>query len=57
MLIGGDKKKICESVLFLYAVNLTEYVAIDPRVSVRVCVCVSVCVSVSSLQPKRMDRF
>merc|ERR1711983_641334 len=28
---------------FLYSVNLTEYVVIDPRVSVCVCVCLSVC--------------
>merc|ERR1712105_384522 len=32
--------------LFLYSVNLTEYVVIDPRVSVCLCVFVSVCVSV-----------
>ena len=31
---------------FLYSVNLTEYVAMDPRVSVCVCVCVSVCLCV-----------
>merc|ERR1712105_212000 len=31
---------------FLYSVNLTEYVAMDPRVSVCVCVCLSVCPSV-----------
>ena len=42
---------------FLYSVNLTEYVAMDPRVSVCVSVFLSVCVSVSSLQPKRVDRF
>merc|ERR1712074_319768 len=29
---------------FLYSVNLTEYVAMDPRVSVCVSVCLSVCV-------------
>ena len=35
--------------MFLYSVNLTEYVVIDPRVSVcvSVCVCVCVCVCVS----------
>ena len=37
--------------------QITEYVAIDPGVSVCVSVCVSVRVSVSSLQPKRVDRF
>ena len=42
---------------FLYSVNLTEYVAIDARVSVCLSVCLSVCVSVSSLKPKRVDRF
>jgi len=31
---------------FLYSVNLTEYVAMDPRVSVCLCVCVCVCLSV-----------
>jgi len=45
------------STLFLYSVNLTEYVVIDPGVSVCVCVCLCVCLSVSSLQPKRIDRF
>ena len=31
---------------FLYSVILTEYVAIEPRVYVRVSVCASVCASV-----------
>merc|ERR1712074_404214 len=31
---------------FLYSVNLTEYVAMDPRVCVCLCVCVSVCLCV-----------
>ena len=38
----------------LYSVNLTEYVVIDPRVSVCLSVCLCVCLSVSSLQPKRV---
>ena len=50
---------------FLYSVNLTEYVAMEPRVCVcmYVCVCVCVyvcvcvCVCVTALQPKRMDGF
>ena len=46
---------------FLYSVILTEYVAIEPRVcvraSVRLSVCLCVCLCVSSLQPKRIDRF
>ena len=29
--------------LFLYLVNFTDYVAINPRVLVCLCVCVSVC--------------
>ena len=32
--------------VFLYSVNLTEYVAMEPRVCVCVCVCLSVCLSV-----------
>ena len=39
----------------LCSVILTEYVAIEP--SVCVCVSVCLCVCVSSLQPKRMNRF
>ena len=34
---------------FLYSVNLTEYVAMNPRVCVCLCVCVCVCVCVSHL--------
>ena len=44
-------------ICFLYSVNLTEYVAMDPRVCVCLCVCVCVCLCESSLQPKRMDQF
>ena len=44
----------------IFSQNLTEYVTIETK-GVCVCVCVSVCLSVclcvSSLQPKRMDRF
>ena len=36
---------VIQPIFFLYSVILTEYVAIDPRVSV------------SFLQPKQMDRF
>ena len=32
-----------QAILFLYSVNLTEYVAMDPRVSVCVSVCLCVC--------------
>ena len=31
---------------FIFSQILTEYIVIEPRVSVRVCVCVSVCLSV-----------
>merc|ERR1712240_634048 len=42
MYILGDSNL---SSVFLYSVNLTEYVAMDPRVCVCLCVCLSVCVS------------
>merc|ERR1712105_497014 len=43
--MGNFKNPFGKSVdiVFLYSVNLTEYVVIDPRVSVCVCVCLSVC--------------
>ena len=43
--------------LFLYSVILTEYVRIEPRVSVCVSVCLCVCVSVSALQATGLNRF
>merc|ERR1712074_457537 len=42
--------------LFLYSVNLTEYVAMDPRVSVCVSVCVCVCVSVCVISIAQTNR-
>ena len=43
--------------LFLYSVNLTEYVAMEPRVCVCMYVCMCVCMCMTALQPKRMDGF
>ena len=53
------KESKMDYMVFIFSKILTEYVVIEPRVSVRVCVCVclSVCACVSSLQPIRMGRF
>ena len=46
------------TLFFLYLVNLTEYVVILPRLSIFLCVSLSSrCLFVSSLQPKRINRF
>merc|ERR1712074_473102 len=43
---------------FLYSVNLTEYVAMDPRVCVSVCLSVCLCVCVCHLySPNRWTDF
>ena len=47
--------KLISFVSLLVSMYLTEYVRIEPRISVYVCMYVFVCVS--ALQPKRLIRF
>ena len=53
---GGTRVAGAFSRQFLYSVNLTEYVAMDPRVSVCVSVCLCVCVSVCVISTAQTNR-
>ena len=47
--------QLYKSLLFLYSVNLTEYVAMEPRVCVCMYVCMCVCVCVCDSATAQTD--